>query len=84
MVDRSCSAETAEQIKTAVLSVDGVECVDLLRTRLFGSRIYVDVEISADGDKTLMETHGIAENVHNKIEADFPDVKHCMVHVNPS
>ena len=24
-----------------------------------------------------------AEKVHDKIEMKFPDVKHCMVHVNP-
>ena len=84
MVDKSCPADTTEQIRKAVMSVEGVMGVDLLRSRLFGSRIYVDVEISADGDKTLRETHAIAENVHSKIESDFPDVKHCMVHVNPA
>ena len=24
-----------------------------------------------------------AEDVHDLMEKDFPDVKHCMVHVNP-
>ena len=46
--------------------------------------MYVDMEIAADGNKTLYETHEIAEQVHNAIEAHFPDVKHCMVHVNPA
>ena len=83
MVDKACPPEVAQEIKREVESVDGVLGVDLLRTRLFGSRIYVDIEIAAEGDKSLWETHAIAENVHDKIEADFPDVKHCMVHVNP-
>ncbi|MGN0602048.1 MAG: cation diffusion facilitator family transporter [Oscillospiraceae bacterium] len=83
MVDKSCSNEVTEEIRSAAENVEGVEAVDLLRTRLFGSKIYVDVEIAADGNKTLWETHQIAENVHEKIENDFPDVKHCMVHVNP-
>ena len=34
-------------------------------------------------DMTLWDAHEIAENVHDKIEEDFKDVKHCMVHVNP-
>ena len=55
----------------------------MLRTRVFGNRIYVDVEISADGEKKLKETHQIAENVHDSIEQNFKDVKHVMVHVNP-
>ncbi len=83
MVDKACPEETEEQIKKAVSSVEGVEGIDVLRTRLFGSRTYVDLEIAADGNKTLWETHSIAENVHSKIEKEFPDVKHCMVHVNP-
>ena len=55
-----------------------------LMTRLFGSKIYVDLEIAADGTQTLDEAHQIAEHVHHAIEHTFPDVKHCMVHVNPA
>ncbi|MDD7223759.1 MAG: cation transporter dimerization domain-containing protein, partial [Lachnospiraceae bacterium] len=44
---------------------------------------YVDIEIRADGEKTLNETHEIAEAVHDSIEAQFEKVKHIMVHVNP-
>ena len=57
--------------------------IDLLQTRIFGNRIYVDVEIQADGLWTLQESHSIADNVHNDIEQNFPKVKHIMVHVNP-
>ncbi|MFR5355884.1 MAG: cation transporter dimerization domain-containing protein, partial [Clostridia bacterium] len=34
--------------------------------------------------QTLDEAHQIAEHVHYAIEHTFPDVKHCMVHVNPT
>lgn len=84
MVDRSCDQNTEESIRKTVLDVEGVQRVDLLQTRLFGSRIYVDLEIAADGSQTLEEAHGIAEHVHRVIEHAFPDVKHCMVHVNPT
>ena len=70
--------------RRTVLSVEGVKRVDLLQTRLFGSKIYVDLEIAADGTQTLDEAHQIAEHVHHAIEHTFPDVKHCMVHVNPA
>ena len=84
MVDRSCDRQTEESIRRTVLSVEGVKRVDLLQTRLFGSKIYVDLEIAADGTQTLDEAHQIAEHVHHAIEHTFPDVKHCMVHVNPA
>lgn len=83
MVDKSCDDRMVAQLRSTVLSQTGVIQVDALTTREFGNRIYVDVEIAADGRKTLRETHAIAEAVHNQIEQKFPNVKHIMVHVNP-
>lgn len=83
MVDHSCDAKTEESMKREILKVPGVRRVDLLKTRLFGSKMYVDIEIAADGSISLFDAHDIAENVHHTIENKFKDVKHCMVHVNP-
>lgn len=83
MVDKSCDKETVEKMKQQVLSVEGVIALDELKTRLFGSKCYVDIEIGADGNSTLFTAHDIAEKVHDGIEKNFPEVKHCMVHVNP-
>lgn len=83
LVDHSCSDEEIEKMKSIIFSVDGVKAIDDLRTRRFGSKTYVDVEIAADKTLDLLSAHKIAENVHDKIETDFGDVKHCMVHVNP-
>ncbi len=57
--------------------------IDLLQTRIFGNKIYVDVEIQVDGLYSLQEAHEIAELVHERIEQEFRKVKHIMVHVNP-
>lgn len=83
MVDHSCDEATEEKMRQAVLEVPGVDGVDVLQTRLFGSKVYVDLEISADGQQSLNDAHAIAERVHHMIENTFQDVKHCMVHVNP-
>ena len=83
MVDKSCSIEVEDEIRAIVLAEDGVRGIDSLSTRLFGNKMYVDLEIRADGEKTLNETHEIAEAVHDSIEARFEKVKHIMVHVNP-
>ncbi len=58
-------------------------CIDDIKTRIHGPRIFVDVEISVDGNLTVYEGHQIAQEVHDKIESNMSDVKHCMVHVNP-
>lgn len=58
--------------------------LDMLKTRKFGSKVYVDAEISVDGTMNLVEAHSIAEDIHDKLEHAFPDVKHIMIHVNPA
>ncbi len=83
MVDKACSKEEEDAMRAKVESIPGVYHIDLLHTRQFGSRIFVDVEVSADDSLTLLQSHQIAESIHHSIEKDFPNVKHCMVHINP-
>ena len=83
MVDRSCDQETLEKMSALILSQPGVLGLDLLQTRLFGAKIYVDAEIAVQADLSLQKAHAIAEAVHDRMEEEFPMVKHCMVHVNP-
>lgn len=84
MVDRSCDEQTEKEIYDCVAKNKQVLGIDLLHTRVFGNKIYVDVEIRVDGSYTLREAHGIAEAVHDDIEKNFPKIKHIMVHVNPT
>ena len=83
MIDKSCDKETVARMTTLIQEQDGVKRLDVIKTRLFANKIYVDIEISADGNLTLTESHKIATNVHDMVEKEFPLVKHCMVHVNP-
>ena len=83
MVDSSCDDETEGKMRRCVEEIDGVICIDMLRTRIFGNKIYVDIEIGVDETLNLAEAHGIAETVHDAVEESFPQVKHVMVHVNP-
>ncbi len=84
MVDRSCDEETEKAIRELTLKHEGVMHIDRMMTRQFGNRVYVEMEISVDGEMPLRKAHDIAEQVHNEIEQEFPQVKHIMIHVNPS
>ena len=84
MVDKACDEDTEQAIRECAEKQLGVIRVDMLKTRVFGNKIYVDLEIGADGNETLREAHAVAEEVHNRIENEFPKVKHIMVHVNPA
>jgi len=84
MVDHACSAELEKEIIDCAAGKEGVLGIDRIRTRVFGNRIYVDIDIRADGNKSLFQAHEIAQTVHDAIESQFPNVKHIMVHVNPA
>ena len=83
MLDHSAGEELEKEIADCAAALDNVQHVDLVRSREFGSRVYVDIEISCDGSMTLSESHHVAEQVHEAIEEKFDKVKHIMVHVNP-
>lgn len=84
MVDKACDGKTVENIAGKILAQPGVLGIDRLNTRMFGERIYVDVEIRTDGGAPLLLSHEVAQQVHDSVEESFPEVKHCMVHMNPS
>ena len=83
MVDKACSEEEQKKISDAILSVEGVINVDGLRTRLFGDKIFVDVEILVNGDITVSQGHIIAGKVREKVKNTLEEIKDCHVHVNP-
>jgi len=83
MTDKACDAKLEEEMKRAVLQIDGVLGIDQMRTRLFGDKVYVDIEILVVGSDSLEEAHSVAHKVHDLIEKNYPQVKHCMVHMNP-
>jgi cation diffusion facilitator family transporter len=84
VVDESASDEQVNEIKKIVKSNSAVISIDEIKTRLFGVKYYVDLEISLDKNLSLLEAHKIAEKIHDEIEDTLNDVIHCMIHVNPS
>lgn len=83
MVDTSCNQSYETELCHFVEKQEDVIGVDLLRTRMFGNKIYVDLEISVNGNMLLKEGHAIAERVHTLVENQYPEIKHIMIHVNP-
>ena len=83
MTDKACCQVTEKQMAELILEQESVLSVDSLKTRIFGDKVYVEVDIGVDGTVTLTEAHEIAEKVEDAIESKFDSVKHCTVHVNP-
>lgn len=84
MLDASCGEQFEKEVRQLVDAENQVERIDMLRTRMFGDKVYIDMEIAIDGSMQLTDAHAIAERVHDDIEHAFPEVKHVMIHVNPA
>jgi len=83
LVDESASKEMLKIIKEKTKSIDGVRGIKDLKTRVFGNKIYVDMEIFVDSNISVKIGHDIAEKVHDRLEAEISDIKHCMIHIEP-
>lgn len=84
MLDTSCDEGYEAELRQFIEAQEDVVCVDVLHTRMFGNKVYIDLEIEVDGNKSLRESHAVADRVHNCVENKFPDIKHIMIHVNPA
>ncbi len=84
MMDTSCGKTFEQELTDYVARQEDVLHIDMVRSRMFGDRVYVDMEIGVDGTRSLADAHAVAERVHNSVERDFPDIKHIMIHVNPA
>ena len=83
MVDHNADDAFENALREKILSYTEVHSIDLMKTREFGNRIYIELEVSVNGNLPLIEAHEIAENLHDDIENTFPSVKHIMIHLNP-
>lgn len=83
MVDRSCGEDLENAISACATGQDGVLGVESIKTRVFGNRIYVVLEVFADGDLALRESDRIAKRVHDAIERKFGKIKHIAVFMKP-
>lgn len=83
VVDQAAGKEVVELIENIVNADPDVIRIDDLKTRQFGMKTYVDIEIAVNKELSLAKAHAIAHRIHDLVEANAPDIKHCMVHVNP-
>ena len=87
LVDKACPPEFEQTIRDMIMEYarENGETIgiDLFRSRLFGDNAYLEIELSLDGSMSLSDAHKIAEELHDRIEKRFDNVKHVMIHLNP-
>jgi len=75
--------ECEEDIKRAILEVEGVEGHHKFRCRGKPGEMYADVHITVHPSLTVEEAHEIAEKVEKKITKEFKFIKEITIHLEP-
>ncbi len=84
LIDTALEPDKVDAIRQAILSVDGVQALHLLRTRRMGPEALVDVHIIlADPQMSVSEGHQISETVRFRIIKQFEEISEVMVHIDP-
>ncbi len=83
LVDTSLEPERVEAIRKAILDVDGVDTLHVLRTRRMAGEALVDVHIQVNPTLSVSEGHYISEGVRTTIIQQIDEVSDVMVHIDP-
>ncbi len=83
LVDTSVEPQSLAEIEQIIQSIEGVEKIHQLRTRLMGGDIFIDVHIMVSPVISVSEGHFIAQHVHLALIDQLERVKDVTVHVDP-
>lgn len=81
LVDTGLDPEETALLREAILAVDGVRALHLLRTRRVGGQVLVDVHIIVDDRISVSEGHQISEAVRHRL-LQLQQVADVLVHID--
>jgi len=83
LIDTGLTRERLKLIEKAILEVDGVDAMHLLRSRQLGGEAYIDVHIQVPPRLSVSEGHQISETVRQRLISRIDEVKDVTVHIDP-
>ena len=84
LIDTGLDTGQVESIRAALMEVDGVRDLHMLRTRQMGPKALVDVHILLDDPKlSVSEGHQISETARAELIRKFHDIEDVTVHIDP-
>ena len=84
LIDTGLDAKQVEAIRSALMEVDGVRDLHMLRTRQMGPKSLVDVHVLLEDSKlSVSEGHQISETARAELIRKFEDIEDVTVHIDP-
>lgn len=82
LMDRQADPAMIAGIAAIARDFPGIHGFHDLKTRVAGSRVFVNMHIELDGDKTLNETHAVGAALRRAIVAAYPNAD-VLIHKDP-
>jgi len=83
LLDSAVDTQTVNTMRIAIIQLEGVNSVHMLRTRMLAGRIYADVHIQVDSYISVSEGHLIADRVIDCLSEQFSEMEDITVHIDP-
>lgn len=83
LIDSSAGEDIENKIRERAMKMTDILAIESLKTRKFGEKLYVDIDIIVDKSLSFERAHEISHQVHDIIEKEF-NAKHVQVHTSPS
>lgn len=83
LVDTALPEEQLMAITSHVNSLEGIEDVHDLRTRLHGGQIFVDLHVQVDSRISVSEGHYLADYISGSLKKAIPEISDIVVHIDP-
>lgn len=79
MIDHACEEELLNKIIAFIKKEEFVLEVRQVKTRLFGNKIYLEIEVVYDKKLSLENVYQFNQKLHDLLEDNFQEIKHCII-----
>ncbi len=83
LMDRELPVEDRERIKAIARNHPQTRGMHDLRTRKSGTTVFIQLHLELDDSLTLLQAHAIADDVEDRIRAEYPDAE-VIIHEDPA
>ncbi len=83
LADAALESERIDEVNAAIMDIDGVREVHMLRSRRMGQDALIDVHILVRSWLSVSEGHMIAVEVEQRLKSRFDEITDVTVHVDP-
>lgn len=83
LVDTAVPDQRRAQFESCILSIDGIQGITSLRSRLSGGKIILEIRLLVNPRISVSEGHQLGEIANKALIGQFSDISEVLVHIDP-